>query len=406
MLNGKDVKRIKVRGVALLGTVAAVIAWILLSYGIFTVQSSQFQMLISSNNSLNAQKLAEIDAALLKMVNYEDVTNNSALGEYNLHLDRGDLKSISVDGGWQDEIIISAEKLSKNDPDYGRFRVATINIYQDGDTKPRFSMQVPLTKSEQSYSRKTIDEFIEALRAKDKELEAKDRELEAKDRQLEAKDNEIASKIESIRSRLLAEIESGKCTCTGSTGGEDPPPPGGEDTGGGEVRPPSGDDSGGSTSGEAQTLKVIDEFGSYDLDFTWTAPIDGYIKLVSLTSTRNYREYFSAYSEPDVITPLSAAYSWSGEDGNPGYDERIMSTIDGNIHYNYSIRNVNTSYQGIQIQGNPEDYVDSPSFFSSGIPISKGSTWHLEAYGHSWQPGDATIEINWYYALVFVPKTN
>lgn len=351
MLNGKDVKRIKVRGVALVGTVAAVIAWILLSYGIFTVQSSQFQMLISSNNSLNAQKLAEIDAALLKMVNYEDVTNNSALGEYNLHLDRGNLKSISVDGGWQDEIIISSEKLNKNDPDYGRFRIATINIYQDGDTEPRFSMQVPLTKSEQSYSRKTIDEFIEALRAKDRELEAKDRELEAKDRQLEAKDNEIASKIESIRSRLLAEIESGKCTCTGSSGDSGGGGSGSSsEIGGGGTLPPIG--GGGSIPTGEQTIGIIAASLYNERDFTrpgavreitFTAPVDGTIYIkddwkedtlywgnIQIGGYFEYRKYDDHYGDvyctidgvcPEELKPITREEEYDDGEGGSYYSE-------------------------------------------------------------------------------------
>ncbi|MBR3723311.1 MAG: hypothetical protein IKN12_11215, partial [Selenomonadaceae bacterium] len=217
-------KRYKTKGVAMIGTVAALVAWILLSYGIFTVEGSQFQMMISSTQSLNAQKLAEIDAALIKMVNYEEVTNSSALGKVNLHLGRENLKSISDAEGWQDEIIISNEKIKGSDPDHGRFRVATINIYREGDTEPRFSMQVPVTKSGQTYSRKTIDDFIEALRQKDRELEAKDRQLEAKDRELEAKDREldaadraIESRISSMRSSLMSEIMSSRCGCTRPT---------------------------------------------------------------------------------------------------------------------------------------------------------------------------------------------
>lgn len=211
--------RKKYKGVALIGTVAAIVAWILLSYGIFTVQSSQFQMLVSSRDSVNAQKLAEIDASLLKLLDYDDVTNNYALGELNLHQGRSAMQTISADGNWEDEIIISEEKSGSGDSDYGNFRVATINIYKQGETEPRFSTQVPILKSGQTYSGKDIDEFIEELKAKDRELEAKDRELEAKDRQLEAKDKELASKIEALRNELLAAVESAICKCADGVAG-------------------------------------------------------------------------------------------------------------------------------------------------------------------------------------------
>ena len=220
----------KFRGFSIAGTVAAIIAWIIMSYGIFTIQSSQFQMLISIGEATNAQKLAEADAALLKLVNYENLTNNSALEEVNLHLDRGDIKSIPTEG-WEDEIIISDEKLNKNNPDYGRFCVATINIYKKGDSIPRYSMQTPISKSRQTYSRDTIDEFIEALRSKDRELEAKDRELEETDKRLAETDkdlekapkarfasmNSISDEISALQKKYLDIIEKNKCTCGGNS---------------------------------------------------------------------------------------------------------------------------------------------------------------------------------------------
>lgn len=225
--------RMKYKGVALVGTVAAMIAWILLSYGIFTVQSSQFQMFVASRDAVNAQKLAEVDASLIKMIGYDDVTNDSALKELNLHLGRENMQTVTVDGNWQDEIIISEEKANSGDSDYGNFRIATINIYKSGDTEPRYSKQVPILKSGQTYSKKAIDDFMTELKAKDKkleekdkqleakdrELEAKDKQLEAKDRELDAKDRELESLIESLRSECYAAIEAARCLCSSGISG-------------------------------------------------------------------------------------------------------------------------------------------------------------------------------------------
>lgn len=210
----KNVFLRKYKGVALVGTAAAIVAWLLLSYGIFTVQSSQFQMFVSSRDSINAKKLAEVDAELLKLIDYDDIQNSSALGDLNLHLNRGDMKTVSLDSGnWEDEIIISGEMGGSGDSQYGNFRVATVNVYKEGDTEPRFSMQVPILKSGQTYSKKDFDDFIEELKKKDKELEEKDKQLEAKDKQLEAKDQELASKISSLKSELQSAINSNQCQC-------------------------------------------------------------------------------------------------------------------------------------------------------------------------------------------------
>ena len=188
----------KYKGVALVATVAAMIAFLLLAYGIFTVQSSQFQMLISGHDAVNAQKLAEVDAELLKMINYDDVNNDAVLGELNLHLNRGDMQSVTVEGDWQDEIIIGDGSSS------GGLRIATINIYKRGDTAPRYSMQVPILKSGQTYSKKAFDDFIDELKAKDAELDAKDRELESKDQQLKAKDKQLRATFQALQHGMVA----------------------------------------------------------------------------------------------------------------------------------------------------------------------------------------------------------
>lgn len=185
--------RWRYKGFALLGTVAAIVAWILMMYGMSTVQTSQFQMLISGKDAINAQKLAEVDSSLIKLVDYDELTDDSALGELNLHSSRGVMRTVTADG-WQDEIKFSEERNNGSDSDYGNYRIATVNIYKEGDVVPRFSLQTPALKYAQPYIRKDIDKFIEERKAKDRELEAKDRELEAKDKELDAKDKELDAK--------------------------------------------------------------------------------------------------------------------------------------------------------------------------------------------------------------------
>ena len=212
------IERYKAKGVAMIGTAAALVAWILLSYGIFTVQSSQFQMITSSKVALDAQKLAEVDGSLFRLVPYDELSNGSSLAELNLHHNRSAMQSVKTDKIWQDEIRIGSEKNNGTDSKYGNYRIATVNIYKEGDVTPRFSLQTPVLSYSQPYIRQEIDEFIEErkkkdreLEAKDKELEAKDKELEAKDKQLEAKDKELNSMLDSVESDIRSQLPL--CNC-------------------------------------------------------------------------------------------------------------------------------------------------------------------------------------------------
>lgn len=154
-------RKYKLKGVALIGTVAAILAWMMLAYGVFTVQSSQFNMIAAGKSAMEAQQYAEIDANLLKLINYDDIDDASVLSTLNLHTARGDIKTVEADG-WQDEIVISSEQNNGSDDD-GRFRVATVNIYKEGDSTPRYSMEVPLVSGAQTYTRQEIDEMVNLL---------------------------------------------------------------------------------------------------------------------------------------------------------------------------------------------------------------------------------------------------
>ncbi|MBR3623591.1 MAG: hypothetical protein IKN43_09625 [Selenomonadaceae bacterium] len=200
-------KKYKYAGFALVGTVAAIVAWITMSYGMFMAQNAQFEMLISGKDSINAQKLAEVDGSLLRLVPYDELSNGSSLAELNLHHSRSAMKSVKTDKVWQDEIRIGGEKNNGTDSKYGNYRIATVNIYKEGDVTPRFSLQTPVLSYSQPYIRQEIDEFIEERKKKDRELEAKDRALESKDKQLEAKDKQLEAKDRELNS-MLDSVES------------------------------------------------------------------------------------------------------------------------------------------------------------------------------------------------------
>ena len=147
--------RYKLRGIMLITTVVAVAAWILLAGGIFLTQSSQFQMLGARKIEEQARQYAEVDAQVLKYVAYDKLTDTNTLKSYKLHLKRAKLETVDV-ADWEDEITIGPEKKSSDNS--GGYRVATINIYRKGDTKPRWSMDAILVKGAKNSSESNTGE--------------------------------------------------------------------------------------------------------------------------------------------------------------------------------------------------------------------------------------------------------
>ena len=144
-----QITRYKLRGVMLITTVVAVAAWILLAGGIFLTQSSQFQMLGARKIEEQARQYAEVDAQILKYVAYDKLTDANTLKGYKLHLKRAKMETVEA-ADWEDEITISNEQKSSDKS--GGYRVATINIYRKGDTKPRWSMDAILVKGAKNSS--------------------------------------------------------------------------------------------------------------------------------------------------------------------------------------------------------------------------------------------------------------
>ena len=128
----------KVGGYVLLETVLAMIAFSMLSMAFFTIFSGQFSMINSSADAMQAQQYAEIDAQQLRLMNYYDLEDEGAKS-------RSAMTSWSnPDNLWEDEITIGNE-IVIDDYTQSKQRIATIKIYRQGDTLPRFSFEVPVS---------------------------------------------------------------------------------------------------------------------------------------------------------------------------------------------------------------------------------------------------------------------
>ena len=128
----------KVGGYVLLETVLAMIAFSMLSMAFFTIFSGQFSMINSSADAMQAQQYAEIDAQKLRLMNYYDLDDEGAKT-------RSAMTSWSNPNNlWEDEITIGNE-IVIDDYTQSKQRIATIKIYRQGDTLPRFSFEVPIS---------------------------------------------------------------------------------------------------------------------------------------------------------------------------------------------------------------------------------------------------------------------
>ena len=107
------ITKYKLRGLMLITTVVAVVAWILLAGGIFLTQSSQFQMLGARKVEDQARQYAEVDAQALKLIEYSKITDNSTLSKLHLHLSRGQIQTVTAPD-WEDEISIGKEQTASS----------------------------------------------------------------------------------------------------------------------------------------------------------------------------------------------------------------------------------------------------------------------------------------------------
>jgi len=129
----------KRQGYILLEAALAMIVVGMLSTSIFTIFSGQFSMIQASRTALAAQQYAEIDANTLRLLSYDDLDSDSK----GSHARQG-ITSVADSDGWQDEIVVGAEKTIDAATE-SKQRIATIKIYKTGDTLSRYSLEVPLS---------------------------------------------------------------------------------------------------------------------------------------------------------------------------------------------------------------------------------------------------------------------
>lgn len=124
----------KKSGNVLMGTILAAIVMIFVANAYFTTLGGSFQLLKSSRTAQQAQQFAEIEANTLKLKDYDEIDS--------LAHPRRSLTGV-IDGadGWEDTITIGDEKMIGDN----KQRIASIEIYQAGDTLARYRLQVPLS---------------------------------------------------------------------------------------------------------------------------------------------------------------------------------------------------------------------------------------------------------------------
>ncbi len=127
----------KKHGDMLLSAVLSALVFIMLAGSFFTLFSGQFTRIQAGRTAMQAEQYAEIDANTLRLLSYDDLDSKGA------HARQG-ITSVVDAAGWQDEIVVGAEKTIDADTE-SKQRIATIKIYKTGDTLSRYSLQVPLS---------------------------------------------------------------------------------------------------------------------------------------------------------------------------------------------------------------------------------------------------------------------
>ncbi len=131
--------RNKYKGVTLSATAIAIIAWMFLGYISFIVMASPFSILASARTARQAEQYAEFVASSLKLVDYSELSTAS-------HARQSLTGEIAGAVGWESRVEIGAEQRIGSNPDNLQ-RIATIDIFQTGDTLSRYTLQVPLSSA-------------------------------------------------------------------------------------------------------------------------------------------------------------------------------------------------------------------------------------------------------------------
>lgn len=122
--------------------ILALVATSVFAFSLMVTIPSMFGSLDAERVAAQAMQYAEVEANIVKLLNYDDLDDTSVLTSSNLHTTRQTLDAIDV-SGWEDQITIGDENVMGDGEN--KYRIAQIDIYKTGDTVPRASLNVPLT---------------------------------------------------------------------------------------------------------------------------------------------------------------------------------------------------------------------------------------------------------------------
>jgi len=131
----------KFKAFMIANVILALVATSVFAFSLMVTVPSMFGSLDAERVAAQAMQYAETEANIVKLLKYEDLTNNSVLSASKLHTTRQTLNAISV-SGWEDKVTIGSEKTMG---DGNKYRIAQIDIYKKGDTVPRATLNVPLS---------------------------------------------------------------------------------------------------------------------------------------------------------------------------------------------------------------------------------------------------------------------
>ena len=154
--------KLKLKGIMLVTTIVTIAAWILLSGGIFFLQSNYFQGFATRTFRAQARSFACTDAELLSAVRYDDLEGDDAFTKVNLHKGRAAIGYGNSDG-WEDELVVGAEQSLGDSSEEWKYRIVTINIYRQGDTIPRYTLAKPFVRQAEGYTKEEVDKLIKKI---------------------------------------------------------------------------------------------------------------------------------------------------------------------------------------------------------------------------------------------------
>ena len=120
-----------------MSVLAAAIVYTMIASSFFMIANGMFSAHKASRTATQAQQYADIDANTLQLLAYDTLDEKGAHPRQNI-------TSIEGADGWQDEVLLTDEKIIDKDEE-SKQRIATVKIYKEGDILSRFSLQVPLS---------------------------------------------------------------------------------------------------------------------------------------------------------------------------------------------------------------------------------------------------------------------